>query len=231
MTDVASFAVAIAPHIDRTVVAVHPAARPGAMVVLRAVGLTGGGVLVPLLTPLLSGPVAVSALHSVVRYERYEWLVDGLDEHVRQGLLTRTNGTVTATPTGRDVLLGLRRAQGLAITELWRDQALASLLLLARRVVATATGGPAFTLMTPTAPVESPAHDLHDQLTVLRYHRADAHAAAWADAGLTAESVQRLEPGPLADRIESATNRRAAQPYETLDPTERIALLKGLEQL
>src|SRR5215470_4495574 len=111
MTDDSAYAAAIAPHIDRTVAAIHPAARPAAAAVLQAAGLSGAGVLVPLLTPLLAGPAETSTLHSVVRYEPYEGFVAALDEQGRQGLLTQSGGTVSATPAGRDVLLGLRRAQ------------------------------------------------------------------------------------------------------------------------
>ena len=43
---------------------------------------------------------------------------------------------------------------------------------------------------------------LLNRLGTLRYHRADAHAAAWAEAGHTAASIQALGPGPARDAIE-----------------------------
>jgi hypothetical protein len=65
----------------------------------------------------------------------------------------------------------------------------------------------------------------------LRYHRADAHAAAWHAAGLTGAAIQQLPAGPARDAIEAGTNRRASPPYATLTPDERITFLAGLAAL
>ena len=72
---------------------------------------------------------------------------------------------------------------------------------------------------------------LHHRLSVLRYHRADAHAAAWQAAGLTSEAMTQLPAGPVRAAIEAETNRRAGVPYATLSVDERIALLAGLAAL
>jgi hypothetical protein len=72
---------------------------------------------------------------------------------------------------------------------------------------------------------------LHTRLSVLRYHRADAHAAAWQAAGLTSVTIRQLPAGPAPDAIEAETNRRAGLPYATLSPDERITLLAGLAAL
>jgi hypothetical protein len=68
-------------------------------------------------------------------------------------------------------------------------------------------------------------------LSVLRYHRADAHAAAWQAAGLTSVTMRQLPSGPSRDAIEAETNRRAGVPYATLSPDERITFLAGLAAL
>jgi hypothetical protein len=68
-------------------------------------------------------------------------------------------------------------------------------------------------------------------LSVLRYHRADAHAAAWQAAGLTADAMIQLPEGPLRAAIEEETNRRAGVPYAALSIDERVALLAGLAAL
>ena len=72
---------------------------------------------------------------------------------------------------------------------------------------------------------------LHHRLSVLRYHRTDAHAAAWQAAGLTSEAMTRLPAGPMRSAIEAETNRRAGVPYATLSADERVALLAGLAAL
>ena len=72
---------------------------------------------------------------------------------------------------------------------------------------------------------------LHTRLSVLRYHRADAHAAAWHAAGLTGAAIQQLPAGPARDAIKADTNRRAGPPYATLTPDERITFLAGLAAL
>ena len=226
------FAAAVAPEIDRVTIAVHPVAKPAAVVVLRAAGLSRGGLLVSLLTPLLAGPALAAELHSINRYMPYAEFRAGLDEHVRQGMLRRSGDVVAATDSGRAVLTGLRRAQGTAVTGMLagHDVAVARLRPLVDRALAAADGGVAFGLMTPPEAAESSAHALHDRITALRYHRADAHAAAWAAAGLTAASVPTLE-GPDRERIETETNRRAGQPYAALSDAERTTLLADLSGL
>jgi hypothetical protein len=66
---------------------------------------------------------------------------------------------------------------------------------------------------------------------VLRYHRADAHAAAWQAAGFTGEAMKQMPAGPTRDAVEAETNRRAGVPYAVLSPEERITLLAGLTAL
>jgi hypothetical protein len=72
---------------------------------------------------------------------------------------------------------------------------------------------------------------LHHRLSVLRYHRADAHAAAWQAAGVTGEAMKQMPAGPPRNAIEAETNRRAGVPYAVLSPDERIRLLAGLAAL
>jgi hypothetical protein len=84
----------------------------------------------------------------------------------------------------------------------------------------------------PHEPVDTPVGLLlHHRLSVLRYHRADAHAAAWQAAGLTSATIRQMAAGPARDAIEVETNRRAGQPYAALTPDERLTLLAGLAAL
>jgi len=64
-----------------------------------------------------------------------------------------------------------------------------------------------------------------DGLTGLRFHRFDAHVAAWTAAGFTAATIIDLEPGTVHDRIEEDTNERAGLAYAALAPGERSHLL------
>ena len=76
---------------------------------------------------------------------------------------------------------------------------------------------------------------LLDRLSTMRYHRADAHAAAWLHAGWTAADVAAMPWGTAwsAERrqIERDTNRRAAFPYDDLTGDQRLALLADLAAL
>jgi hypothetical protein len=135
-----------------------------------------------------------------------------------------------------DILTGMYKITAKAAGELWASQeaSLAGLSDLAGRLVCSAlhrrrsvrNHGPAVRTAGAAAALR-----LHTRLSVLCYHRADAYAAAWHAAGLTSTAIQHLPAGPARDAIESDTNDRAGQPYATLGPDERIALLAGLAAL
>jgi hypothetical protein len=76
---------------------------------------------------------------------------------------------------------------------------------------------------------------LLNRLSTMRYHRADAHAAAWQAAGWTAAEVAAMPWGTewsdARVAIERDTNVRAAPPYAALTADERLVLLAGLAAL
>ena len=121
--------------------------------------------------------------------------------------------------------------------ELWAERkgSLAGLGDLAGRLVQAglASGGKAYTTMAP--PYELPDASagllLHSRLSVLRYHRQDAHAAAWQVAGLTSTTIGQLPAGAQREAIEVETNRRDAAPYASLTPDERLTFRAGLAAL
>ncbi|HYV80904.1 MAG TPA: hypothetical protein VE979_22520 [Streptosporangiaceae bacterium] len=123
------------------------------------------------------------------------------------------DGAIAATKTGRAVLAGMYQAGAEVTGQLWgqHGDALAGLSDLAGRVVQAglATGGDAYlALAPPYEPADATAGVLlHHRLSVLRYHRADAHAAAWQAAGLTSEDMMQLPAGPVRAAIEAETNR------------------------
>lgn len=141
------------------------------------------------------------------------------------------------TEHGRELMGGLVVTGAEAVTELWGagTSAAAKLLPLVDRalVAAAASGGPGYALMTPSydSPDASDEAKLSERLAGLRFHRFDAHVAAWTAAGLTAQTVKVLAPGPERDAIEADTNRRAAAPYSSLAPTERLDLVAALGAL
>ncbi|GAA3752767.1 hypothetical protein GCM10022225_41720 [Plantactinospora mayteni] len=95
------------------------------------------------------------------------------------------------------------------------------------------TDGRAFEAVAPPYEPDGtpPGVLLLNRLGTLRYHRADAHAAAWQAAGHTARSIVALVPGPERLAIELETDRRAAGPYAVLTPPERLCLLADLAAL
>lgn len=101
------------------------------------------------------------------------------------------------------------------------------------RETAAHTGGAGWAVFAPPhEPVNSPpGRLLLNRLSTLRAHRADAHVAAWQDAGLTAREVVAMPAGPDRDAIEDDTNERAGAPYAVLAADERLTLLADLAAL
>nr|BFE81189.1 hypothetical protein GCM10020093_037900 [Planobispora longispora] len=90
---------------------------------------------------------------------------------------------------------------------------------LAGRLLTAAArgGGPAFAQVSP--PHEPPGTPdgvlLFNRLAALRLHRADAHAAAWSGAGLTAGQIVAMPPDPTGTRSRprpTAGRRRRTRP-------------------
>ena len=189
-------------------------------------------------TALLARNVTATGLRAVYRYRDPDDVRRDLESLHAAELIEQTrDGTIQATASGRSVLTAMYRISAHVAGELWatQDGILAGLNNLAGKLVgaALATGGDAYTTL---APPHEPADAtigllLHTRLSVLRYHRADAHAAAWQANGLTSATIKQLPAGPGRDAIEAETNRRAGAPYASLNPDQRIKLLAGLAAL
>jgi len=189
-------------------------------------------------TALAARPVTAAGIAAVYRYRDPSEVRGELDGLHAAGLIAVAgDGAIEATEVGRAVLAGMYQVGTEVTGQLWSQHAtaLAGLNDLAGRVVQAglATGGDAYlTMAPPYEPADATAGVLlHHRLSVLRYHRADAHAAAWQAAGLTSEAVTQLPAGPARAAIEAETNRRAGVPYATLSADERVALLAGLAAL
>jgi hypothetical protein len=189
-------------------------------------------------TALAARTVTAAGIAAVYRYRDPGEVRSDLDGLRAAGLIEAAgDGAIGATEAGRTVLAGMYQAGAEVTGQLWNqhDDALADLSDLAGRLVQAglATGGDAYlTMAPPFEPADATAGVLlHHRLSVLRYHRADAHAAAWQAAGLTSEAMMQLPAGPVRAAIEAETNRRAGAPYAALSTGERVALLAGLAAL
>jgi hypothetical protein len=160
-----------------------------------------------------------------------------LDRLVGAGLVEDQAEVLGLTEAGRDLVRSLRTRMETYLAPLWSGEAeLVGRIgeLTGRAVVAAAdSGGLAYGLVSP---VFEPAGTgaamlLAERLTPLRFHRVDAHAAAWRAAGLSSAEVQVLGPGSVRDAIEADTNTRAAPPYAALSEAERFELVAGLGRL
>jgi hypothetical protein len=234
------FARLIAPVIERLTLAVvtKAMARGASATAPTAVPPGAMRMFGQLRTALLARKVPTAALAAIYRYRDAGNVRRDLEGLHAAGLIDATDdGAIQATGSGRVVLTEMYKVSADMAGELWggHEGSLASLSSLAGRVVdaALVTGGDAYLAMAPPYEPVGAASGLllHTRLSVLRYHRADAHAAAWQAAGLTSASISQMAAGPVRDAIEAETNRQAGIPYTALDPDERMTFLAGLAAL
>ncbi|MEV7006414.1 hypothetical protein [Streptosporangium sp. NPDC051022] len=233
--DLPGYAASIAPLIDAVHLGVHIASRPLGRELAERWGLQTD-LLVDLRCVLPLRPLTPGGLTALYRYNPFDGTE--LDIQIAQGALVAGHGgTLHATDRALGFIAELYELHATVIGEMWAAHAdrLSELAGLAGRLVAAAEGsaGAAFTQAAPPYEPEGTPGGvlLFNRLAALRYHRADAHASAWRDAGLTAGQIVGLPSGPLRDGIEAETNRGAAVPYESLTTRERQDLLVGLSAL
>ena len=235
-----SVAAAIAPVIDRLRLAVAHLSMGVCLdaMIQSGLGQEGGRTFAMLRNLMPDRQVSVGAVRTVFRYVPEPAVEAGLTEVIDAGLVTvGTDGLLGLTDNARSLQEHLLPLVGAAVGELWKnsDTDLAHLCELADRAVqeAAATSGLASAVLAPPydPPRATAAARLAERLSTLRFHRFDAHIAAWERAGLTVETVQTLPAGPERDAVEVETNRRAAAPYAVLKAAERFELLAGLAAL
>jgi hypothetical protein len=236
--DVEAYAAAIAPVIDRLRIGVMERVAPKmAPVGMRlGVGEAGGRTLAMLRNVGTTRSVAIAEVEAVFRYLPEAEVAKGIAQLDGAGLVEAAGpGRLRLTEEGQGVVGELRHHGAVVAAELWPDDArLGQLDVLAGRALDAArqTGGAAFSVMDPGNDPSTETPDrLAERLAALRFHRYDCHVAAWTAAGLTAEQVTRLGPGPRRDEIEADTNHGAGSAYAVLDGGERLALLAGLAAL
>ncbi len=228
----------IAPIVDRLRLGIaSAAARLAADLVDRyEVGPPTIQVLAMLRNAMPARAVAREDLAAVFVYEPDR--LAQLDVAVASSLLEPVDeGSVRLAPRGQALIADLQRVTDAYVAELWSEQAgvvadIGGIVAgLAER--AAADPGPALRVLAPVYEPEgaSPAMLLAERLTVLRFHRFDAHVEAWQAEGLTASQMRSGPSEQLARRIEDDTNRRAAVLYAPLSTAERRTVLVGLGAL
>lgn len=226
------YAAAIAPVIDRVHLGVHVAGRPRGRELIEAWGLRPG-FLIDLRYILAARPMTRTDLDHVYRYGDPLQRGAEIEAQLAQGTLAEEGDALVATQSALRFIADLYDVHAQVTAELWAGQPVQELGALVGRLLAASAGGPAFAVAAPPYEPEgvSPGVVLFNRLAAFRFHRADAHAAAWQEAGLTAAQATALEAGSLRDAIEAETNRRAAVPFAALSTAERFTLLAGLGAL
>jgi len=220
--DACAAAAAAAVELHRLVPAVHAAARPHAAGLFAPVRPFVGFV-VDIRTLLLHGAAPLAAVHAI---HRYQPSVDKALAALADRWLVVDGGTVVATARCTELLARAMTVFDDVCTELWGEPG--SLLSTVDAAVAAGrgtSGGAAFDALADAGHPGggTVAGRLFTGLCALRYHRADAHAAAWAAERLTARTVGELpDDHPTGQRIEAATDRAAARPYRPLPHRDRL---------
>ena len=228
----------IAPEIDRLRLALAKAAGAhiGEVAGRYDIGQAGAYLLAMLRNTMPDRVVEQRAVATIFRYGQQARFDTGLTELLSAGLIEQLPGAkVTLTQRGREALGGYFAVSARIVDELWAAHDTSTLAELTARCLADVSdGGATFSVLAPpyVPPGSSDAVRLAEDLSALRFHRFDAHIAAWAAAGLTAEEVQALaDDDPRRAAIEDETNRRASTPYAALTAEEAGALIDGLAAL
>jgi hypothetical protein len=241
LLDPVRFAGLVAPAITRTFVAGMRAAGDDGSQLVRLHGGPAVGYVIDLRNPLAAGRgIRMSQLRAVYRYTAPSDVEATVQQSVAGGLLSREgDGSTRATERGRRFLGELYALHDRVLTDRWPGGVVERLNTILDRVLAAVmpSAGGAWEVQAPAHEPASgaPATVLLNRLSTMRYHRADAHAAAWHAAGWTTEQIQAMPWGSeWSDErraIEHDTNVRASEPYAVLTADERLQLLADLAAL
>lgn len=240
MDDAGRYAAAIAPVLDRLRLAIMKHSSPHLAEVAQRHSISIDTVTVAayLRNTFPNRPFARDWLLAVFTYQSADKPNAGLDDMRSRGFIDGDGELLQLIDTAYEFMHDLVLVGDSATAELWADDAefVQRALPLARRAVdhVGGHGGPVFSILVPSADCAqwlSPAAVLGELVAGLRFHRFDAHVAAWQAAGLTVDEVKQLGPGEQRDAIETGTNERAAAPYRALTADERLDLLSCLAAL
>ncbi|MFB4276203.1 MULTISPECIES: hypothetical protein [unclassified Nonomuraea] len=233
--DLSEYAAALAPITGAVHVNVHASAARAVAELAETSGVTPG-LLSDLRFTLPLRPLTRPGLATIDRYADAAARERGLQEHLREGTLAEDgDGVLRLTGKGLEFVHRLYEIHAATAERVWAGNDLPGLAGLMGRVLDGAERVPGGALALVAPPYEpdgaAPGLLLFNRLAAVRYHRADAHAAAWQAAGLSAAEIVGLADGPLRAGIEAETNRRAAAPYRILSAGERETLHDGLLKL
>ncbi|MDP1795084.1 MAG: hypothetical protein Q8K63_13195 [Acidimicrobiales bacterium] len=239
MTDaaLASYAATIAPEIDRVRMALVRGAGAALGEMIARFGITPDAAMVASMLRNLppSRAVAAADVAELYVYQRDDYTDDALGV-LRDVGLVEGDDVISLTPSGLNAITEVMDVLARVATSLWPavPAELDAALAAGRRAAAQAavTGGVTFGVVYPVhvPPGMTPLAEFLELLTPLRFHRFDAHVAAWRAAGHTAADLDRLTDAERA-AVEADTNQRNAAAYAGLTADERRDLLAGLHAL
>lgn len=237
----AAFAALAAPGVSRAFVGAMRACGSRARDALGAYPRQGIGYLIDLRNPFADGrELTLDDVAAVARYSSPQTREQAMASSVEHGMLEVRRGAYRATERGSEFLRDLWAMQVSVLDERWGTAPWVHRLNdVLGQVLDTAAGsaGAAWSVQAP--PHEpagsSPAVVLLNRLSTLRYHRADAHAAAWQEAGLSASEIAAMPWGTqwssIRTQVEADTNWRDAAAYDGLSAEDRLQFLGDLAAL
>lgn len=239
LDDPAAYSSLVAPVIDRTAISVHNAVVKEQMTALRGENRFHPAALALFAGMLCAGPITKAEYSELMRYQHFGSSDEFLAGLADRGAITiAADGSFAATAEAIGVAKGVANLQAATVTKLFSPLApsLPELRSLITRCRVAAMDDPISVLsrLSGRAWLPESASDaalIWDSSVVLRMHRSDAHAKAWAEAGWTASEMRTLEAGPQRVAIEARTNELAAAPWAPLSGHERLTLLAGLGAL
>jgi hypothetical protein len=239
LDDPAAYSSLVAPVIDRTAISLHNAVGKDQMTALRGEHRFHPGALALFAGMLSAGPISKAEFSELMRYQHFGSSDEFLTGLADRGAVTiADDGSFSATPAALEVSKNVVNLQAETVTKLFAPLAtsLPELRGLINRCRVAAMEDPISTLsrLSGRAWLPEAASDaarIWDASVVLRMHRSDAHAKAWAEAGHSASSIRSLSPGAERAAIEVRTNELAATPWAPLSSSERLTLLAGLGAL
>ena len=233
-----SYSSLVGPVVDRIAISVHPAVDKARLQALRGENRFHPAALALFAGLLAGGGMSRSEYDELTRYQHFGPSADFLAGMAERGAVELSDGQIRPTEAAAAVARSLVELQTESVASLFepRQSLLPEICALIMRARTAAIADP----LSPLARLmgrawlpddASDAAKIWDASVVLRMHRADAHATAWKEAGLTAPEIRVMAPSEARTAIERRTNELAATPWEGLSADERIALLSGLAAL
>lgn len=252
---------AIAKLVDEAVVSIHRRAATTHGEEIRSelhkIGLGSGALLLDMIEFLLADKFSSEVLRLRFRYHHQNDLGKAVDTWQSAGLVDIDS---KASPELRRFLQSALQRRGEVARDLWKDHE-DDLPVVAKgaRAVVDASDGPLVGKFRSLPVPDHKALTVDHLLTGVRYHRADAHASAWASAGLDREEIGALTkawhgetvepPSRLAhrgwfardgltelgyrarDEIEVVTNQRAASAFAVFDEKSWLSWSDSVRKL